>query len=662
MAPGTRIDCADSYAVFADGKLVIGNKHFVRITDLSEGFPRTVSMIFHDKEMADPAKRNADCSFIGLSRPGKSHTEWTLNQVFAERKKADLFDGERLIVTIRYSDSWSRGEYTRSLIIYPGQPFHAIQCTVKAPRDPQVYWNYRELRNSGNAGRNDPGNLESRLDSLKLADGIKPVSSVEFFGRSDYTNIPVKTLDIPESGACRGNLLYFQNAQGAGFCWLQEAPPSEERRDLEPYDFIFRDGEAASCCWGISPAEFQRNTEYRSNRTAVLFYDTEVERFSCVKNYISVRYPIQQDKIISLVNPWGCGHFTEYISPDFLVEDIKAAKECGADGYQIDDSWQQGGGLADFIDGRHTGLSFWKISESRMNGTFAPQIEAAKETGIKLALWLVPSFHIELEDWNEFADMVLRFYRDYGFRFFKLDGQIIRTRRAEENMERMLYKIRMESNGECYCNLDTTNGQRSGFLLFQEYGNVFLENRYLWHTACCYRPEQTLHSLWTLSRYIRPERLQIEIPAPDDLVPDTYKGMALPTDYPFDYWAAISLFACPLLWTAPSKLKDSTKKVYRHFMELHRSIREKLFGGNIYPVGEEPSGKSFCGFYADGGYLLIFREKDCSRDSALLTGVYPECRYSRPVLMEGLGEAAVCKDGFRVTLPNAAGYALFRLD
>lgn len=663
MERNIKVEYKDAYVIRTDEKLIIGNKYFSRTMDLSEGFPRTISMIFRDREMADPHKESADSSFVGLSRPGKKYTEWTVQNIYTERKAADLFDGERLLVTICYSDSWSGGEYTRTLMIYPDKPFHSVECTVKAPVSPLVYWNYRDLRSTGNAGRGDPGNLESRLDSIKLASAIKPFSTVEFFGRSDYTSIPVKTLEIPENGECCGNLLYCQDQNGTGFCWLQEAPPHEERRDLEPYDFILRDSEAASCCWGISPAEFQRNKVMRSNRTAILFYEDEVERLSCVKNYITVRFPIQNDKIISLVNPWGCGRFTEYISPEFLVEDIKAAAECGADGYQIDDSWQQGTGLGDFLNGRFTDLSFWNISETRMNGTFAPQIKAAAEAGVKLALWLTPSFHIELEDWNEFADMVLKFYREYGFRFFKLDGLVIRTRKAEENMERMLQKIRTESNGECYCNLDTTNGQRSGFLLFQEYGNIFLENRYLWHSACCYRPEQTLRSLWTLAKYIRTERLQIEIPAPEDLfLPETYNGKTLPTEYPFDYWAAISLFACPLLWTAPSKLKTSTQKIYRHFMELHRRIRESLFSGNIYPVGEEPDGKSFCGFYADSGYLLIFREKNCPDNSGLLTGIYPKCNFTSAKLTDGKGSVEIAEDGFKAELPEAASYALFQLD
>lgn len=44
--------------------------------------------------------------------------------------------------------------------------------------------------------------------------------------------------------------------------------------------------------------------------------------------------------------------------------------------------------------------------------------------------------------------------------------------------------------------------------MFNEYGNVFLENRYTdWQN---YYPYWTLRNLWMLSKYVPAERLQIE--------------------------------------------------------------------------------------------------------------------------------------------------------
>ncbi len=662
LSENRRIEFKDAYAFQNNGKLTIGNALFKRITDIAHGYPRTISLEYNGRELASPKKRNSDCSFMGLSRPEKEWAHYEMCGIAAEIVAENILDSPHILVKMSYRDLWSGACYDRMFYIYPEMPFHAVCCGIRSPILPVLYWNYRELRTAGNAGRGDSGNLESRIDSILPARGVRPRSSLQFFGRTDYTNIIAKKHSIPANGQCKGNILFCENNENLGFCWLQEAPHSDERRDMEPYDFILRKDELASCCWGISPAEFQRDTYYESYRNAVIFYDSELERCRNIKEYIRTRFPIQEDKLLSVVNPWGCGRFPEYVSPQFLTEEIKAAADCGADCYQIDDSWQNGSGLAEILHGKHTGLDFWRISKTRLNGTLKPQVAIAKDAGIQLALWLVPSSNIQFDDWEDFASIILDFYHKYGFHSFKLDGIIVRSYQAERNMENLMRKLRLDSNGEIYFNLDVTNGQRGGFLLFQEYGNLFLENRYLWFKGnCSYHPEKTLRTVWQLSHYLRMERLQIEIPVPEDINPDIYEPNKLPTDYPLEYWAAITLFASPLIWTAPSKIKPETRAVLRKFMELHHSIKSSLLNGNVYPVGQMPSGKSMCGFYADSGYLLVFREKDCVKAKVRLNGVHPSCHWLDSQLLAGTGIVHFNTHSFTADIPDAPGFALFRL-
>ncbi|MBQ7176124.1 MAG: hypothetical protein IJS08_01815 [Victivallales bacterium] len=663
LTENLRIEFKDAYAFQNNGKLTIGNALFRRITDISQGYPRTISLTFNGRELANSEKRNSDCCFMGLTRPEREWAQYEMLGIKAEIVEENILDSPHILVNMSYRDLWSGASYSRLFYIYPGMPFHAVRCGVTSPILPVLYWNYRKTNSIGNARRNDTASNESRIDSILPAKGIKPRFSMQFFGRTDYTNDSVRKRSIPANGQCTGNILFCDNGENQGFCWLQEAPPSDERRDMEPYDFILRQDELSSCCWGISPAEFQRDTCYESYRNAVIFYDSELERCLNIKEYIRTRFPIQEDKLISIVNPWGCGRFPEYVNPQFLIEEIKAAADCGADCYQIDDSWQKGNSLADILNGRHTGLDFWDISKTRLNGTLKPQVAAAKNAGIQLALWLAPSTNIQFDDWNEFADIILDFYHKYGFHFFKLDGIIMRSYQAEKNLEKLMRKLRLASNGEIFCNLDVTNGQRGGFLLFQEYGNIFLENRYLlWFKGICsYHPEKSLRTLWQLSHYLRTERLQMELPAPEDLDKAFYEPNKLPTDYPLEYWAAITLFASPLIWTAPSKIKPETRAVLRKFMELHHSIKSSLLNGNVYPVGQMPSGKSMCGFYADSGYLLVFREKDCVKSEMRLNGIIPDCNWRDFQLLAGAGKVRFNTHSFTADITNAPGFALFRL-
>jgi hypothetical protein len=75
------------------------------------------------------------------------------------------------------------------------------------------------------------------------------------------------------------------------------------------------------------------------------------------------------------------------------------------------------------------------------------------------------------------------------------------------------------------------------------------------------------------------------------------------------------MFANPLIWLAPSCLPENRKVIFRKMIDLHLKYRKQIFEEEIYPVGDEPDGKSLTGFLsvnADGtkGFILAFREAD----------------------------------------------------
>ena len=335
------------------------------------------------------------------------------------------------------------------------------------------------------------------------------------------------------------------------------------------------------------------------------------------------------------------------------MEEFRAAAECGATHYQIDDSWQEGGSLLEMIvKNRHITPSFWDVSKVRLNGTFAPLTAAAGEAGIEPSLWVAPSSNAEYRDWREFLDILLRLHRENGFNIFKIDGMQLRTSEAEENLEHLLREARLRSNGRISFNLDATAGQRSGYFRMLEYGTIFLENRYVCHMwGLGYHPEKTLRSLWKLAHWMRIEMLQIEIPYYGDINPEFYrdKSFGSPDAYPWQYWIAIALFANPLLWFAPSRTRPEDRGVLRAMMELHRRIRETLFSGDIAPVGAEPDGHAVTGFHSDAGFLLLFRERQApARAEFEFPGSWQ--------LLAGSGSF----DGAVASLPEPASFALFQ--
>ncbi len=646
-----QVSFQDCFAEVQEGRLILGNAAIRRTLDLTSGMPRTVSL--RDGagfEYAADDKAEEDLSFMGLNGCGQEGIAWEIAEVSAEAQEHPDFEAPHLLVSLRMYERVQEIELKRFFAVYPGIPAMAVWNTIRSAVMPRVFWNGRSQISDWN--RADE-RRESRVDSIRLAPGFETFESVEFRGRTDEHDDLVFR-HTAENGFADGNLLFASSADGRTVFYLQEAPPTQERRDMEKHDFRIDGRTVHSLCWGIHPSEIRPDKTFRSNRNVIALCRT-AERNALLRNYLRRRFPSDSARHTVTVNPWGCGQFPKLVSETFLKEEFRAAAECGATHYQIDDSWQEGGSLLEMIvKNRHITPSFWEVSRERLNGTFAPLTEAAKEAGIEPSLWIAPSSNAEYRDWREFVDILLRLHRESGFNMFKIDGVLIRTTEAEENLERLLREACLQSGGKISFNLDTTAGQRPGYFRMLEYGTIFLQNRYVCHLwGLGYHPEKTLRSLWQLAHYMRTEMLQIEIPYPGDINPEFYKDKSFgsPDAYPWRYWMAVALFANPLLWFAPSRTAPADRPGLRSMMELHRRLRDRIFSGDVIPVGTKPDGAAITGFHADAGYLLLFRERR-GPESATLN--LPGCWK----LLEGKGTF----DGKTAVLPDPASFALFQAE
>ena len=612
----------EDVAVFYENDtLKISNSCFSRTFDLSSGAPRTVSLVnASGRELASADKESADFAFIGMYSSLKHEKIcWQLENVSACFQEGSFRDAACVQVTLDMYEPFSETKYKRVYFIYPEFPVLGVQNTITAQVQPMGYWTTRLEKHTF-----VPNQPESIADSICCAEDIAPVLAVKFRGRTDFTNELVVEKQVSDEEHLCGNLLFCSAASGEGFCFIQEAPPSEERRDFETYDFRLSGKEINSCSWGIHPSEVERGKTFTGYRHDLLLYSSEEERILLLKRFLKKRFSAKPLHI--MVNPWGCGKFPEYLTEAFLVDEFRASGEIGADFYQIDDQWQAGGGLANLLAfNRRIREDYWHISHEKLNGTFAPIIAAAEKAGVKPALWMAPSCNASYCDWQSFAEQIIGYYREYGFTNFKIDAVLIRSKAAEDNLRALLDHVRTATDGAVSFNLDTTNGQRPGYFLFMEYGNIFLENRYLYtwrEKAYDYHPERTLRNLWELTCYINPSDLQIEIPCASDMDPEYFKDIPAeerPDFYPAEYRALIPFFANILIWTAPSKISEEEKQLLRSVCTLHKKYREALAGCEIFSIGCRPSGASYTGFWARNGkrgksFLLLFRERNAQEE------------------------------------------------
>ena len=174
-------------------------------------------------------------------------------------------------------EPFAETKYLREYLIYPGFPAISVQNSIALQVQPLAYWTNRGNMNKGRFFTNQ---RESVADSISCADGYRPELSVCFRGRTDFTNELVVETPVTDQEYLNGNLLFCSNDGGSGFFFLQEAPPSEERRDLEDYDFRISGNKIDSCCWGIHPSEACRDSKFKGYRHDLIVYHSKDERIT----------------------------------------------------------------------------------------------------------------------------------------------------------------------------------------------------------------------------------------------------------------------------------------------------------------------------------------------------------------------------------------------
>ena len=156
----------------------------------------------------------------------------------------------------------------------------------------------------------------------------------------------------------------------------------------------------------------------------------------------------------------------------------------------------------------------------------------------------------------------------------------------------MFDRILEQTDNQVIFNLDATASRRLGYHFFNEYGNIFLENRYTdWGN---YYPYQTLRNLWQLAKYIPAEKLQVEFlnkwRNADKYPDDPYA----PQKYSFPYLFAVTMPGQPLAWMEASNLPEDAFGI-KGLVDGYKEIQPEFHRGVILPVGGWQRGRSLSG-------------------------------------------------------------------
>lgn len=606
-----------------------------------------------------------------LSLPGEEK-EGSEASIRIEEVPASLQYTHHLRATVEYKAG--NLQVRKILKIYPDCP--AIACELYLKGQASQKWikaldNPADLQNIEKLTQNSQGGNVPVMEQLMLEGKHWQLEAVEFFDVTDRFNTLVRPVHALSYRDClyRGNLLFAENTEKeAGFFMLKEAPTSNVQLYYPGGDYLVSEGTFRMVGLGVDSADIKTDewTKAYSYVTGT-FRSGEKQKRMALRNYQMRIRPFLEDRDeMVMLNTWGDRGQDTRVNEAFCLKELELAAKLGVTHFQIDDGWQAGRSANSAYGGSFKNIwdnpDYWTPDPDRFPNGLAPIVKRGKELGIEVCLWFNPSIQHDYADWQKDADALIALYEKYGIRTFKIDGTFFDNKLAESRL-RSLYNRVMEATGwKAVLNLDATAGRRGGYFFFNEYGNIFLENRYTdWGN---YYPYWSLRNLWMLSRYVAPQSLQIEF-LNKWRNKEKYAGDKFaPSTYSFDYLFAITMAAQPLAWFEASNLPDEAFPT-GGVIQKYKTVQHDFHTGYVFPVGDEPSGKSWCGFQSvkdRKGYFLLFRESNEEESFDMDTFFEPgEQVEFTPVL--GAGKAfrsIVGKDGrIRFSLSEPNSYVLY---
>lgn len=608
-----------------------------------------------------------------LSLPGETTTA-TGGEFSANHIAATSVEPEHLEATVTYS--LNLVQVKRVFRIYPACP--AIACDLYLRGASNGAWlkpaaSLADLVNLEKLNGSNGGSDNVVIENVALPGRHWKLNAVEFLDVTDRNNTLVYETNALSyrANAYRGNLLIAtDNISGNGVFLLKEAPTSGVQLAYPGADFLTSFGTLKVTGAGILPSDLHP-TEWTRAYGFVTGVFSGDEQAACIalRSYQKKlrTHEAHRDDMI-LLNTWGDRAQDSRVREKFALKELEAAAKLGITHFQLDDGWQSGRSAnSAYAGGTLTNIwqnpHYWEPDPEKFPNGLQTVVDKGKQLGIAICLWFNPSKDSSNKDWEKDAAAVIGLYRKYGIRTFKIDGVNLPDKKAETNFRNFLDKVTRETHDSVVFNLDVTAGRRGGYYFFNKYGNLFLENRYTdWQN---YYPYTTLRNLWMLSKYVPAENLQIEFLNKWRNVEKYAGDPYAPATYSFDYIFAITMAAQPLAWFEASGLPEEAFPVITPVIKKYRSIQADFHKGNIFPIGNEPSGKSWTGFQSmqpGSGYFLVFREDANNHQESMKTwlaeGLSVTCT---PVLGKGKRFVATAgADGLiNFELPEKNSYALY---
>jgi hypothetical protein len=471
--------------------------------------------------------------------------------------------------------------------------------------------------------------LTGRVESLTLDTSNLVKRGMGYYNHTQGRNkakTPLVYESLHESGDLAWASVLGLEGEDGGLFLVKESHKCVNQAGVNTGVFTVTDNQVASTGWGILPSDLTNKYQgYWGNWLIVHDAKTAEGRELALKEFDRVRYPIDPKRdIYIMANTWGTGESKNWSQSaareeNVLVE-IYSQKDLGIDAQQVDDGWQ----------GWMTYGNYWrpvakldfkemmrhKKKKSEDGEAYAKNAkiydmypkgwakikQQAKTDGIRLGLWAHARIPLVDLKWN---------FDNGGFKSYKIDFV---NAKDFVNLDAIMSKVRnfvQYTNHQVRMNWDVTeHPPRIGYFFGREYGNIYLENRKTMAPEnVVYIPHLVLRDAWQLSKFNNLNKFQISVQNGDRCnksVSDAYKHSA-------DYLVAQTLMGSPIFFQETHYYSDKAREQIKPLIKAYKSVRDQMYKGYVFPIGEEPDNKSWSGFQnynseSDLGFLTIFRQ------------------------------------------------------
>ena len=420
--------------------------------------------------------------------------------------------------------------------------------------------------------------------------------------------------------------------------------------------------------WGVYPVEIPFGKDIESWGTWLFCWNGEdYGRHAAFKAFDRLRYPIHPERDAYMqANTWGSTvdsvSARRAAGEASVLREIACCEELGIDVLQIDDGWQLSDpaaytpGSAAWTPDPAIG---WRPHPAVYPNGWKKVAATAREHGVKLGLWAAaePVSLKELIENHDAGDFVQ----------YKLDSAHLDSRRRIDELMDKARKFILYTKHQARVNWDLTEiNPRYGYFFAREYGTIYLENRKPVSPLCAiYRPDTVLRDLWQISRYLNLSKFQATYQNVDMVSPQFSNAQY----YSHAYCFAITMMATPLFFQETKYLSAAAKAEIIPLIRTYKAVRQEIYAGTVYPVGDKPNGAAWCGFQnvapdSEDGFLTVFRELDNQADVSgiRLYGLKPGTTLSLTDLLTGETAQSVLNEqaGLALQIPRAPGFLFLR--